>query len=385
MTSLFGRKDSLLLVRRLLLIVLVALSSLEPLDELLSALADLLAGGQVDVLLAGLGAPGLESLLGNKVVLVVLKQDGRDLRDEVRLLHTDEALETTEESLLVLLGRDHTLEHAATGLDLLDNVLIEDGLGKDCDGLMLGLNTELLGLEVDLNIIKLGDTTLSFTLREDPLAELVVRVALTVLVLATLDDESTLEVSRQISGTSLDGFLRHVDLPFNLLLLLGLVELLCLSVNAASELIIAAGIESEITIIIVLVGAAVGAAVAILVDSSAVTLGLLSSSALSLLSGLVLLALGRELLQDEGRQLLARVGLGDGTASLAVHENALILDANNSLGILATSAQNELVDETVEVVLELRCLVGSVDDPAVILGVVGGLGAEFETEVLDDV
>jgi hypothetical protein len=29
--------------------------------------------------------------------------------------------------------------------------------------------------------------------------------------------------------------------------------------------------------------------------------------------------------------------------------------------------------------------VGSVDDPAVILRVVGGLGTEFETEVLDDV
>ena len=133
------------------------------------------------------------------------------------------------------------------------------------------------------------------------------------------------------------------------------------------------------------VGAAVGAAVAILVDSSAVALGLLSSSALSLLGGLVLLALGGELLQDEGRQLLARVGLGDGTTSLAVHENALVLDANNSLGILATSAEDELVDEAVEVVLQLGSLMGSVDDPAVILGVVGGLGTEFETEVLDDV
>jgi hypothetical protein len=375
----------LLFVRRLLLlIVLVTLSGLEPLDELLGALANLLAGRQVDVLLAGLGAPSLEGLLGNKVVLVVLKQDGRDLRDEVRLLHTDETLETTEESLLVLLGRDHTLEHAAAGLDLLDDVLVEDGLSKNGDSLVLGLDTEFLGLEVDLDIVKLRDTTLGLTLRKDPLAKLVVGVTLCVLVLGALDDESALEVGRQISGTSLDGFLGHIDFPFDLLLLLDLVKLLCLSVNAASELIITAGVESEITIIIVLVGAAVVAAVTIL-DSSAVALSLLSGFALGLLGGLVLLALGRELLQDEGRQLLARVRLGDGTASLAVHENALILDANNSFGILATSAEDELVDETVEVILQLRSLVGSVDDPAVILGVVGGLGTEFETEVLDDV
>jgi hypothetical protein len=158
-----------------------------------------------------------------------------------------------------------------------------------------------------------------------------------------------------------------------------------LSVNAAGELVVATGIHAEISVVIILVGATVGAAISILVDSSAVTLSLLSSSALGLLGGLVLLALGRELLQDEGRQLLARVGLGDGTTGLAVHENALVLDANNSLGVLAASAEDKLVDEAVEVVLQLRGFVGTVDDPAIILGVVGGLSTEFETEVLDDV
>jgi hypothetical protein len=35
--------------------------------------------------------------------------------------------------------------------------------------------------------------------------------------------------------------------------------------------------------------------------------------------------------------------------------------------------------------LQLGSLMCSVDDPSVILGVVGGLGTEFETKVLDDV
>lgn len=377
--------NALLLVRRLLLVILITLGGLEPLDELLGALADLLASGEVDVLLASLRSPSLEGLFRDEIVLVVLKENSRDLRDEVRLLHTNKALETAEEGLLVFLGRDHALEHAAAGLDLLDNVLVEDGLSKDCDGLVLSLDTKLLGLEVNFNIVKLGDTTLLLTLRKDPLAELVVGVALTVLVLSTLNDKSTLEVVRQISGTSLDGCLRHVDSPFDLLLLLGLIKLLGLGVDAASELIVTTSIHSEIAIVFVLVRAAIGTAVAILIDSSAVALSLLSSPALGLLGGLVFLALGRELLQDERRQLLARVGLSNGTAGLAVHENALVLDANNSLGVLATSAEDELVDEAVEVVLQLGSLVGSVDDPSVVLGVVGGLGTEFETEVLDDV
>src|ERR1700754_1217800 len=62
-----------------------------------------------------------------------------------------------------------------------------------------------------------------------------------------------------------------------------------------------------------------------------------------------------------------------------------ILDDNISLGILALLAKDKFVDEAVEVVLQLGRLMGTVDDPAVILGVHVGLSTEFEPEVLDDV
>lgn len=55
------------------LVALIALGILEPFDELLSALADLAAGLQVDVLLAGLGTPSLEGLLRDEVILIDLE------------------------------------------------------------------------------------------------------------------------------------------------------------------------------------------------------------------------------------------------------------------------------------------------------------------------
>jgi hypothetical protein len=63
----------------------------------------------------------------------------------------------------------------------------------------------------------------------------------------------------------------------------------------------------------------------------------------------------------------------------------VILDNNVGLRVLALFAENELVDEAIEVILELGSIVGTVDDPTVVLGINVGLGTKFETEVLDDV
>lgn len=370
-------------------LILVRLGSLEPLDELFSALADLLASGNVDVFLACLGAESLEDILGDKIVLVVLKKNTRNLRDELRLLNTDKTLGTAKESLLVTLGSDHTLEHAAARRDLLDDVIIKDGLGKDGTGAVLVLNVELLCLEVDVDILNLGDASLSLGLGEDPLAENLIRTT-TFGILVALDDERVLEVVGKSLGASLDGSLGHVDGPLNLLLFLWLVQLLCLSVDATSELVIAViSLVFAVVITIVIITAIVRTAVLsigfVAVGVTVLLLSQLLGPTLGLLGGLVLLALGRGILDDKGGKLLARIGLGDGAASLAVEQDTSVLDVYDGLGVLAAPAEDELVDEAVEVVLQLGCLVGTVDDPAIILGINVGLGAEFETEVFDDV
>lgn len=82
-------------------VVLVALSGLKPLHELLGRLADFLANGKVDVLLAGLRTPSLECLLRNKVIIVVLHEDCRDLGDEVGMIFADEAFSAAKKGLLV--------------------------------------------------------------------------------------------------------------------------------------------------------------------------------------------------------------------------------------------------------------------------------------------
>lgn len=60
-----------------------------------------------------------------------------------------------------------------------------------------------------------------------------------------------------------------------------------------------------------------------------------------------------------------------------------VLDVDFGFRIAAFLAENELGDEAIEVVLELGCFVGAVDDPAVVGGVGIGLSTELETKVLD--
>jgi hypothetical protein len=200
---------------RLLLALLITLSLVEPLDELLSALAHLAAGRQVDVLLAGLGTPGLESFLRDEVVLVDLEQDARDLADKFRVVVSDKALKTTEEGLLVLLRRDQLLEHGRARGDLLDNASSEDGLGKDSGCAVLGLDAELLSLEIDVGVGNLVDVALLLGGVVNPLAELVVNAFLLSLTILSLviEGERVLEVIGKGLSASLNGLFRHVDGP----------------------------------------------------------------------------------------------------------------------------------------------------------------------------
>lgn len=62
-----------------------------------------------------------------------------------------------------------------------------------------------------------------------------------------------------------------------------------------------------------------------------------------------------------------------------------ILDLHVRLRILALLAENEFVDETIKMVLKLGRLVGAIDDPAVIGGIVVGLRAKFKPEIFDDI
>lgn len=138
------------MVRRLFIVVviLVTLSVLKPFQELLGRLADLLAGGEIDVFLAGLGSPILDDLFGDEVFLIEGQQNRWDLGNEVGMFFADEAFRATQECFFVAIGSNHLnqsvkvrglsmlgftdlLEHGTTLRDLFDNVVIEDGLSQD--------------------------------------------------------------------------------------------------------------------------------------------------------------------------------------------------------------------------------------------------------------
>jgi hypothetical protein len=362
-------------------VLLVALSILEPFLELLGGLAHALADLDVDVLLAGLGTPRLQDLLRAEIVVVDLHQNGRDLGNELRLVVTDEALDTAKESLLVLLRGDHLLQHGSASVDLLDNLVGEESLGDDGERAVLVLNAKLLCLQEDLDVVKLVNTTLLCGSIENPLSEdIVARVALAVLV--SLDDKGALEVVRELLGAGAHGLLRGIDVPLNLLGLL--FDILGTLLDLSGELVVTASLDLEVAILVAILGA-VARATAVGGGGLSLGLGFLAGTTLGLLGRLVLLALLGLVLQNEGRELQARVDLGDLTAGLAVKRDVAVLDVDFGLGVLALLTQNELGDEAVEVVLELARIVGAVDDPAVVVGAGVGLGSQLEAKVLDDV
>jgi len=141
-------------------------------------------------------------------------------------------------------------------------------------------------------------------------------------------------------------------------------------------------------LIAILVGTVLGSFIAastVLAVGAICSVAVLSSLLGSPSLGLVLLTLLGLVLEDEATKLEAKVNISTLTTGLAVKKDVVILDDNVGLRILALLAENELVDETVEMILEFRSIVSAVDDPTVVLGINVGLGTKFKTEVLDDV
>jgi hypothetical protein len=99
--------DQRILLFRRVVLVLVTLGSFEPLDELFGRFADLFAGRDVDVFLAGFGAPFLERVFRDQVVLVILEKDGGDLRSQDGPVFADETLGAAEESSFVTFAGDY--------------------------------------------------------------------------------------------------------------------------------------------------------------------------------------------------------------------------------------------------------------------------------------
>lgn len=107
-----GPTDCLLVVRILLLRGLG-----QPSQERLGSLANLLGGGEIDVLLASLGTPLRDDLLAEQVVRIVQLKDLNDLVIGLRVLLgkvADEAFGTAQKSPLVTLGCDELLYEVST-------------------------------------------------------------------------------------------------------------------------------------------------------------------------------------------------------------------------------------------------------------------------------
>ena len=220
---------------------------------------------------------------------------------------------------------------------------------------MLGLNTELLGFDIDFDVVNIVDATLLLGLPLNPFTKLVVdgvATALTLLVvIVAVQDELCLEVARKRLLTSLDGLLAHVDSPvvvidFDVRVV---AQTLSFGLDLAGHGIVVAGILKFLVAVALSVGRSlvrvVIAASAILLV--AIQLRLAGSLALSL----VLLALLGLVLQDEATQLQAQVDVGALSTSLAVERDVAVFDLNIGLGVLALSAKHKLLDETVQVVL----------------------------------
>lgn len=281
------------------------------------------------------------------------------------------------QSPLIWGGNVYLLEHALTLGDLSNNVLVEDGLNQDLDSAVLALDAEFLRLDVDINGVNIIDTALLIALRQDPVTELVVH-GVAALLIIVLEAELLLELARKLSLASLDSLLADIYSP---VILVGRPDLGSLRLELL-ELIV----TSRITVLVVgLVGGAILGGIFAAVVASVLAAVLLLGLAGSLALRLILLALLRLVLQDKAAELEAEINIGALTASLAVENNVAILDDVLGLGVLALLAENEFVDEAVEVLLELGSVVGAVDDPTVVLGVDVGLSTELEPEVLDDV
>ena len=62
-----------------------------------------------------------------------------------------------------------------------------------------------------------------------------------------------------------------------------------------------------------------------------------------------------------------------------------VFDLDFRLGVLALLAENKFIDEAIKMILKLGGFVSTIDDPAVVSGIIIGLCSELEAEVFDDI
>jgi hypothetical protein len=92
--------------KRLLRVLIIALGLSQPGEKSFGRLADLLAGGKIDVLLACLRAPLSDDFLTDEILVVVDAENLGDLTEEVWILfatNADKAFGSAEESLFMSL------------------------------------------------------------------------------------------------------------------------------------------------------------------------------------------------------------------------------------------------------------------------------------------
>jgi len=244
-------------------------------------------------------------------VLVVGKKNLGDLRHELWVLFADETFSSSKEGSLVLLGRDHLLEHASTTWNFIDNVGVEDGLSKHSQSLVLGLDAQLLSLEVDLHVLHILDATLGLGSTDDPASELIIRVVAVSFafgIFIIIEVKLLLEIVRQLLSASLNGLFGDIDSPF-IILVIGTIQIFSLSVDTTCKLIIATSFKSQVFSIGFAVDVVRETAVRTCVSIS-ISLGvavLFCLSTASFLVGLVLLALLWLILEDERAELETKV------------------------------------------------------------------------------
>lgn len=272
--------------------------------------------------------------------------------------------------------KTNLLEHACTLGDLGKDVVVEECLAQNNDSLGFALDTKLLGLDVDLDRIDVVNAILLGGLVENPGTKLVVdSIATGLAVLIVTEAELLLELIGELSLTGLDGLLAHIHSPVIILNLDFRGSRLHLFKFVVAAMVVAVSARSIVGSIFTTRGIAVGLLATVL----------LLGTASSFLGSLVLLAALALVLCDETTQLQADINIGALTTSLAVEQDARIEDNEVGFRVEALLAENELLDEAIEELLQLAGFVGTVDDPSVVLGISVGLGTKLEGKVLDDI
>jgi hypothetical protein len=136
--------------KRLFRVLIVTLGLSKPGEKSFGGLADLLAGGEIDILLACLCTPLSNDFFADEILIVVDAKDLRDLTKEVRVIfatNADEAFGSAEESFFMSLRgnqlcqcqyrtsikrrklKPYLFKHTCPFGNLSYNIVVKDGLG----------------------------------------------------------------------------------------------------------------------------------------------------------------------------------------------------------------------------------------------------------------